>query len=210
MTFEEKVGQLRGGWPGVTAYAKTEHGVEIADAWKPLLTNAPIGLLGSTLRAEPWLVAEMGKAAVRGFQGASLNTDHSVVALLRAYPGLGDADGGHDFTGFSRGMRDLHEVALRPWGEAIRAGAEGVMIEQSEMDGVPVPCSHYYLDELLRKQWGFRGIALDDNGGIERLVHWCVAADKVQAAALALRAGNDLAVSDANPNLPLVEYADAC
>jgi beta-glucosidase len=238
----------------VTAYEKTDAGVEIADAWKPLLTDASIGLLGSTLRAEPWLgvtretglsrregamflnkvqqyvrdhtrlgiplfvtddahrgqqaigatifpqlcamgptwnpglqesvaraialemrsqgvtiafapnldvirdprwgrsdqnfgedpwlVAEMGKAAVRGFQGASLNTDHSVVALLRAYPGLGDADGGHDFTGFSRGMRDLHEVVLRPWGEAIRAGAEGVMIEQSEMDGVPVPCVH--------------------------------------------------------------------
>ena len=312
MTFEEKVGQLRGGWPGVTAYANTEHGVEIADTWKPLLTNAPIGLLGSTLRAEPffgvtketglsrregaeflnnvqqyvrnhtrlgipllvtddahrgqqaigatifpqlcsmgptwnpdlqekvaraiatemrsqgvtiafapnldvirdprygrsdqnfgedpWLVAEMGKAAVRGFQGESLNTDHSVVALLRAYPGLGDADGGHDFTGFSRGVRDLHEVVLRPWGKAVRAGAEGVMIEQSEMDGVPVPCSHYYLDELLRKQWGFKGIALDDNGGIERLVQWRVAADKVHAAALALRAGNDLAVSDANPH----------
>jgi len=55
MTFEEKVGQLRGGWPGVTAYEKTDAGVEIADAWKPLLADAPIGLLGSTLRAEPWL-----------------------------------------------------------------------------------------------------------------------------------------------------------
>jgi beta-glucosidase len=260
MTFEEKVGQLRVGWPGVTAYEQADGDVEIADAWKPLLTDAPIGLLGSTLRAkpwlgvtretglsrregamflnkvqryvrdhtrlgiplfvtddahrgqqaigatispqlcsmgptwnpdlqesvaraialemrsqgvtiafapnldvirgprwgrsdqnfaeDPWLAAEMGKAAVRGFQGESLNTDHSVVALLRAYPGLGDADGGHDFTGFSRGMRDLHEVVLRPWLEAICAGAEGVMIEQSEMDGIPVPCSHYYLDEL--------------------------------------------------------------
>jgi beta-glucosidase len=313
MTFEEKVGQLRGAWPGVTAYVKAKDGSgEIAEAWKPLLTDAPIGLLGSTLRAEPffgvtmeaglsrregaeflnkvqqyvrdhtrlgiplfvtddahrgqqaigatifpqlcsmgptwnpdlqekveraiatemrsqgvtiafapnldvirdprwgrndqnfgedpWHTSVMGKAAVRGFQGESLNTDHSVVALLRAYPGLGDADGGHDFTGFSRGMRDLHEVVLRPWGEAIRAGAEAVMIEQSEMDGVPVPCSHYYLDDLLRKQWGFKGIALDDNGGIERLVGWRVARDKAHAAALALHAGNDLAVSDANPN----------
>ena len=52
MTFEEKVGQLRGGWPGVTAYVKTKDGAEIAEAWKPQLTDAPIGLLGSTLRAE--------------------------------------------------------------------------------------------------------------------------------------------------------------
>ena len=312
MTLEEKVQQLRGGWPGVTAYVKTESGAEIAEDWKPLLEDAPIGLLGSTLRMEPffgithekglsrregaeflnkvqryirnhsrlgipafvsddghrgqqsigstifpqlcamgptwnlelqesvtraialemrsqgvtiafapnldvirdprwgrsdqnfgedpWLVAEMGKASVRGFQGERLDTDHSLISLLRAYPGLGDARGGHDFTGMSLGMRDLHEVVLCPWGEAIRAGAEGVMVEMSEMDGMPVPCSHYYLDELLRRQWGFKGIALDDNGGIEKLVRWRVASDKVQAAALGLRAGNDLALSDANPH----------
>lgn len=139
----------------------------------------------------PWLVSKMGVAAVRGLQGERLDTDHTVVSCLRAYPGMGDADGGHDFTGYSRGMRDLHEVILRPWREAVRAGCEWVMVEQMEFDGEPVPASRYFLTELLREQWGFSGVALDDNGGIERLVdEWRVAADRPHAAAMGLRAGS--------------------
>lgn len=148
---------------------------------------------------DPWHVSVMGQAAVRGFQGASLNTDHTVISMLRAYPGVGDVEGGHDFTGFSRGPIDLHEVVLRPWRDAIRAGAEGVMVEMSEIDAVPVSGSRYYLTELLREQWGFKGITLDDNGGIQRLVRMRVAGDYGAAAAMAIKAGNDLALSDAAP-----------
>jgi beta-glucosidase-like glycosyl hydrolase len=51
-----------------------------------------------------------------------------------------------------------------------------------------------YVTKLLRDEWGFKGIALDDNGGMERLVTWRVASDKVSAAALALKVGNDVAL----------------
>ena len=145
---------------------------------------------------DPWHVSVMGRAAVRGLQGSSLNTDHSVIAMLRAYPGCGDVEGGHDFSGFSRGPIDLHEVVLRPWRDAILEGAEGVMVEMSEIDAVPIAGSHYYLTELLRHQWGFKGIAMDDNVAIRRLKSVKVAADDLEAAALSLKAGMDLACTD--------------
>lgn len=149
---------------------------------------------------DPWLVSRMGEAWVQGLQGESLRDGRSVVAMLRAYPGLGDAEGGRDFGGFSLGIRELHEVVLRPWEAGVRAGAQGIMVEQMVFDGEPVPASRFFLTTVLRDQWGFQGIALDDNGGIERLVDdWRVAADRPTAAAMAMRAGNDLALSDAAP-----------
>jgi len=150
---------------------------------------------------DPWHVSVMGQATVRGLQGDGLNTDHTVVAMLRAYPGSGDMDGGHDFTGFSRGPIDLHEVVLRPWRDAIRAGAEGVMVEMSEIDAVPIVGSSYYLTELLRNQWGFKGVAMDDNFAIKRLMDVKVAADDTQAAAMAIKAGIDLALSDSTTKI---------
>jgi beta-glucosidase len=150
---------------------------------------------------DPWHVSVMGQAVVRGLQGESLNTDHTLVAMLRAYPGCGDVDGGHDFTGFSRGPIDLHEVVLRPWRDAIRAGAEGVMVEMSEIDAVTVAGSSHYLTELLRNRWGFKGVAMDDNFAIKRLMDVKVAADITQAAAMSVKAGMDLALSDTSTNI---------
>lgn len=150
---------------------------------------------------DPWHVSVMGQAAVRGIQGESLNTDHTVVAMVRAYPGCGDVDGGHDFTGFSRGPIDLHEVVLRPWRDAIRAGAEGVMVEMSEIDAVTIAGSSHYLTELLRNRWGFKGVAMDDNFAIKRLMDVKVAADATQAAAMAIKAGVDLTLSDTSTSI---------
>ena len=148
---------------------------------------------------DPYLVGQMGRAMVRGLQGTDLtdlNSDHTVVALLRAYPGMGDAEGGHDFTRMGLGRREMQEVVLRPWREAIEEGAQGVMVERAEYDGDPAPASTYYLDDLLREEWGFEGITIGDAGAVRYLISQRVAADKAQAAAAALRAGLDQNLSD--------------
>jgi len=148
---------------------------------------------------DPYLVGQMGRAMVRGLQGtdlSDLNSDHTVVALLRAYPGMGDAEGGHDFTRMGLGRREMQEVVLRPWREAIEEGAQGVMAERAEYDGDPAPASSYYLNELLREEWGFEGIVIGDAGAVRYLISQRVAADTAQAAAAALRAGLDQNLSD--------------
>ena len=148
---------------------------------------------------DPYLVGQMGRAVVRGLQGkdlSDLNSDHTVVALLRAYPGMGDAEGGHDFTRMGLGRREMQEVVLRPWREAIEEGAQGVMAERAEYDGDPAPASTYYLNDLLREEWGFEGITIGDAGAVRYLISQRVAADKAQAAAAALRAGLDQNLSD--------------
>ena len=166
-----------------------------------VLRDPRFGRCDQNYGEDPWHVSLMGQAAVRGFQGKSLNTDHTLIAMLRAYPGVGDVDGGHDFTGFSRGPIDLNEVVLRPWRDAVLAGAEGIMVEMSEIDAVSIPGSSYYLTELLRNRWGFKGISMDDNFAVARLMRMKVAADATEASAMAIKDGVDLTLSDTSTQI---------
>ena len=45
---------------------------------------------------DPYHVAKMGRGMVRGLQGERLDTDHTVVSALRAFPGYAEAEGGHN------------------------------------------------------------------------------------------------------------------
>jgi beta-glucosidase len=62
----------------------------------------------------------------------------------------------------------MHELYLAPFRAAVRdAGALGVMSSYNDYDGVPVSASHYFLTEILRDQWGFRGYVVSDSRAVE-------------------------------------------
>ena len=147
---------------------------------------------------DPYLAAEMGVAMVRGLQGESLADKESMAAMLRAYPGAGEMDGGHDFAELNLGKRDMQEVVLYPFARAVMAGAEGVMVERSVYDGIPAVASRYFLSDLLRDGWGFTGITMGDAWGVQHLAQerlW-IARDNTEAAAKALKAGLDQSMPD--------------
>ena len=146
---------------------------------------------------DPYLVGQMGAAMVRGLQGKTLNSDRSVIALLRAYPGCGDDDGGHDFGETSRGTIEMQEFVLRPWRDAVRAGAEGIMVERAIYDSVPAPASKYLMTNLLRNEWGFKGFTMGDASNVLYLLRCRVARNNKEGAALALKAGMDVNLNDA-------------
>ena len=145
---------------------------------------------------DPYLVGELGVQFVRGLQGDDLRSDRTMAALLRCYPGAGDFDGGLDFSDVSRGSHDFEEVGLWPWREAVRAGAQAVMVEFATYDRVPAAASRHLLTELLRERWGFDGFTMTDSWAVRFIIQCRVAGDRVQAAALALRAGTDQASPD--------------
>lgn len=148
---------------------------------------------------DPYHAAEMGVAMVKGLQGKSLDNQQSIVAMLRAYPGAGEMDGGHDFAELNLGMIDMQEVVLYPFARAVKAGAEGIMVERSVYNGIPVMASRYYLVELPRNEWGFKGITMADAWGVQILAQSPIriAHDNVEAGAKALKAGLDQSCPDA-------------
>ncbi|WP_192715909.1 glycoside hydrolase family 3 N-terminal domain-containing protein [Paenibacillus sp. OAE614] len=154
------------------------------------------GRTEETYGEDPWIASVMAEAAVRGLQGKRLDADDSVIATLKHFAGYGSSEGGRNSAPVHMGLRELHEVDLRPFKAAVRAGAKSVMTAYNEIDGVPCTSDKYLLTDLLRKEWGFDGFVITDCGAINMLV-WGhdTAADPQEASAMAVNAGVDMEMS---------------
>ncbi len=106
---------------------------------------------------------------MRGAQGESLNTDHTVVAEPKHFAGHGSPEGGTNTSPVHIGERELRTVMLKSFEPAIREGhAMGVMAAYHEIDGIPMTADPFLLKKILREEWGFQGFVLSDLGAIQR------------------------------------------
>jgi beta-glucosidase len=147
---------------------------------------------------DPYLTGQLGLAYVRGAQGDSLNSDHTVVAEPKHFAGHGSPEGGTNTSPVHMGERELRMVMLKPFEPAFReGGAMGVMAAYHEIDGIPVTADPFLFETILRQEWGFQGFVLSDLGAIQRLykVHH-VAATPKDAVCLANRSGVDMQFYD--------------
>jgi beta-glucosidase len=91
-------------------------------------------------------------------------------------------------------LQELREVFMLPFEAAVKCvNVLSVMNAYSEIDGVPCACSEELLSDVLRKEWGFKGIVVSDYFAVDVLRSYHrIAKDKGQAAKLALQAGIDI------------------
>lgn len=146
------------------------------------------GRVEETIGEDPYLVAMIGTAYVRGLEKAG------IVSTLKHFVGYSASRAGRNFGPVHAGPRELADVLLPPFEMAIRdGGARSVMQAYTEVDGVPGAANHNTLTEVLREAWGFPGTVVADYFGVSFLhLHHHVAADDASAAALALDAGVDV------------------
>ena len=150
------------------------------------------GRVEETLGEDPYLVASMAAAYVRGLQGDDLR--EGVVATLKHFAGHGAPEGGWNHAPVNLSPRELREMHILPYEAAIReAKARSVMNAYHSIDGVPCAGSHELLTEILRGELGFEGVVVSDYFSI-RLLHedHLVARDLREAGVLALSAGLDV------------------
>ncbi|MCR6643921.1 MAG: glycoside hydrolase family 3 C-terminal domain-containing protein [Terricaulis sp.] len=152
------------------------------------------GRIEETYGEDPYLVGEMGVAAIRGFQGDALPLeDGRVFATLKHMTGHGQPEGGHNVAPAPFGERTLREMFFPPFEQAFtRTNVMAVMASYNEIDGVPSHANDWLLKDVLRREWGFRGAVVSDYNAIEQLadLHQ-VEPDWPAAAIRALRAGVD-------------------
>ncbi len=147
---------------------------------------------------DPYLTGQMGLAYVRGAQGDSLASDHTVITEPKHFAAHGSPEGGSNTSPVHIGERELRTVMLKSFEPAIREGhAMGVMAAYHEIDGIPVTADPFLLKKILREEWGFQGFVLSDLGAIQRLynAHY-VAATPKDAACLAIKSGVDMQFYD--------------
>ena len=150
------------------------------------------GRVEETFGEDPYLIAKMGIAYVKGLQGDDLK--NGVVATLKHFVGYGLPEGGLNWAPSHIPPRLLREIYLYPFKEAIKTGgALSVMNAYHEIDGIPCAASTELLTDILRTEWGFEGIVVSDYYAVVNLQSYHrIAADKADAARLALTAGIDV------------------
>jgi beta-glucosidase len=151
------------------------------------------GRIEETFGEDPYLIAEIGSAYVRGLQ-ATRGDERPVIANLKHLVGHGLPEGGLNQAPSHIGTRELLDDYLFPFEVAIRvAGAGSVMHAYDDLDGVPCVASRELLTTILRDEWGFDGIVVSDYAGVDQLLsRHRIAADLADAARLALEAGVDM------------------
>lgn len=154
------------------------------------------GRMSEGFGEDPYLVSECARASVRGFQGSSVDRPDSIMAAVKHFALYGAVEGGRDYNTVDMSPMRMHQVYLPPYRAAVDAGAGGVMVALNSINGVPATANTWLLQDLLRKEWGFRGITISDHGAITELMKHGVARDAREAAKLAIKAGIDLSMAD--------------
>lgn len=155
------------------------------------------GRVEETFGEDPYLVSQLGVAAVKGFQGdGEFNNKKHVMATLKHFAAHGQPESGMNCGPVNISERVLRETFLMPFKEAIEeANVISVMASYNEIDGVPSHANEWLLIDVLRDEWGFKGFVVSDYYAIWELFDrpathgHCVAKDRKQAAELAIKAG---------------------
>jgi beta-glucosidase len=171
------------------------------------------GRVEETYGEDPYLVTQLGIAAVNGFQGdRSFKGRRHVIATLKHFAAHGQPESGMNCAPVNVSERLLRETFLSTFKACIReAGCISVMASYNEIDGVPSHASRWLLRDVLRKEWGFKGFVVSDYYAIWELHHrpdthgHFVAANKAEACTLAVKAGVNIELPEPDCYLHLVE-----
>lgn len=166
------------------------------------------GRIEETLGEDPYLAAELGVAAVKGFQGTGTSVaPDRVIATLKHLAGHGEPTGGLNTAPAPIGERALREIFLPPFEAAVKlAGARSVMASYNEIDGIPSHSNVDLLQKILRGEWNFNGVVVSDYFAIAELIsRHNLAQDKSEAALMAMAAGVDVETPDGDAYKTLLQ-----
>ncbi|WP_395665544.1 glycoside hydrolase family 3 N-terminal domain-containing protein [Methylocella sp.] len=141
---------------------------------------------------DPYVASLFAAAKTRGFQGGNLADPARVAACAKHFCAYGAAEAGRDYASADVSDRTLREVYAPPFAAAIAAGCASIMPAFMDLAGVPMTAHDALIEGWLRRAQGFDGVVISDYNAVAELMAHGVAADRVEAAALALKAGVDV------------------
>ena len=154
--------------------------------------DARWGRMAEGAGEDPFLGSVMAEAYVKGYQGSRLDAPDSIAACAKHYVGYGAAEGGRDYNSTEISEHTLREYYLPPFHAAVEAGVASLMSAFNSLNGVPSTANSFTLRQVLRTEWGFRGLVVSDWNSIGELIPHGIANDGAVAARKALTAGVDM------------------
>lgn len=125
--------------------------------------DARWGRVGETFGEDPYLVTRMGVATVEGFQGKDLKGANRVLACAKHLIAGGEPANGTNASPMDVSERTLREVHLPPYKAAVEeANVWTIMAAHNELNGVPCHASGWLMNDIMRKEYGFKGFFVSD------------------------------------------------
>nr|WP_255633268.1 glycoside hydrolase family 3 N-terminal domain-containing protein [Demequina sp. TTPB684] len=151
------------------------------------------GRVSETFGEDPHLIGELAAAMIRGYQGAGLGDPTAILATAKHFAGYSETQGGRDASEADISRRKLQSWFLPPFEKAAREGCATFMLGYQAIDGVPITINKWLLGDVLRDQWGYKGMLITDWDNVGNLVReQRLFPDYAHAAAAAVNAGNDM------------------
>jgi beta-glucosidase len=141
---------------------------------------------------DPYLGSLFAAARVKGFQGDDLSANNTIASCVKHFAAYGFAEAGRDYNTVDISESTLRNVVLPPFKAASDAGAATFMNSFNEIGGTPSTANSHLLRDILKGEWNFDGFVVSDWNSVGELLVHGVAADKKDAARLAINAGSDM------------------
>lgn len=189
-TWDEELLYLLGDAIGLQAYsrgARFGYGPVLDIARDPRWSRVE-----ETFGEDPYLSGTLGAAMIRGMQ-------NYVGATMKHFAAYGIPEGGHNGAAAQTGPNYLMSDYLSSFEIAVKNGAKSIMTSYNAIDGVPCTSNSWLLKDVLREQWGFKGVVFSDLGSIWALhsTHR-TAENQLVATVQAINAGVDIDLGASN------------
>jgi len=163
-----------------------------------LASDVRWGRTEETYGEDPFLSSQMGVAFVSAFekQGVIATPKHFVANV---------GAGGRDSYPIQFSERYLNELDFQPFMACFSAGtARSVMTSYNTLDGSPCTANDRLLNQILKKDWGFKGFVISDASAVggANVLHF-TASDYADATAQAINNGLDVIFQTSYDHYPL-------
>ena len=159
-----------------------------------------------TYGEDPYLTGQMGIMAVRGLQGdidAPVLKTHACAKHFAVHSGL--ESNRHRFNA-DVSERDLRETYLPAFKDLVtKANVQEVMTAYNRFRGKPCAASDYLVNDILRGEWGYKGLVVSDCWAIDDFYvkgRHGFSDSGAMAAAAAVKTGVDVECGVSYVNIP--------
>ena len=93
------------------------------------------------------------------------------MATVKHFALYGASEAGRDYNHVDMSRWTMYNTYFPPYKAAVDAGVGSVMTSFNVVDGVPASGNKWLMTEVLRNQWGFKGLVVTDYTAINEMIN---------------------------------------
>lgn len=157
--------------------------------------DARWGRIAESAGEDTLMNARYGAAKVRGYQTDDTTAETAIAACAKHFCAYGYSEGGRDYNRVEISEERLREEVLPAFKACVDEGLLSIMPSFNDINGVPSSVNKWLLRDVLRGEFGFRGLAISDANAVQECIAHGVCEDKADAAKRSLEAGMNIDMS---------------